>query len=116
MVQIRVFDVIGPICVDPEDGTVLCTLTRNALSQGSAVKLDFDGVCTLTSSFLNSAVGCLRATFSAEVIRDNLFWDGLDAEDRALLQLVLNNANRFYDASQDGRDALTSASLSAIED
>jgi STAS-like domain of unknown function (DUF4325) len=116
MIQIRVLDVIGPICVDPEDGTVLCALTRDALSQGSAVKLDFEGVRTLTGSFLNSAVGCLRATFSAEVVRDNLFWDGLDVEDQALLRLVLNNANRFYNANQDGRDALTSASLSAIED
>ncbi len=82
MVQIRVLDVIGPICVDPEDGTVLCTLTRNALSQGSVVKLDFEGVRTLTGSFLISAVGCLRATFSAEIIRDNLSWDGLDARIR----------------------------------
>lgn len=116
MVQIRVLEIIGPICVDPEDGTALCALTRDALSQGSAVQLDFDGVRTLTSSFLNSAVGCLRATFSAEAIDSKLSWTGLDAGDQELLRLVLKNANRFYGASPDGRDALTSASLSAIED
>ncbi|MFI5455287.1 MAG: STAS-like domain-containing protein [Isosphaerales bacterium] len=116
MIHIRVLDAVGPICVDPEDGTVLCVLMHNALSQGQDVNLDFAGVRTLTSSFLNSAVGCLRATLPAEAIEGKLSWAGLDAEDEELIRLVLKNANRFYSASHEERDSLTSASLRGMED
>jgi len=47
MQTIRVIDEIGPVCVDPEDGTLLCQKSCAALSQGLDVLLDFSGVKTL---------------------------------------------------------------------
>ncbi len=110
MINVRVLDVVGPVCVDPEDGAVLCLLARDVLSRGENITLDFDGVRALTSSFLNSAVGCLLATIAAETVEDKLKWAGLDAADDELLRLVLKNAGRFYAASKEARDVLASAS------
>ena len=68
MQTIKVVDEIGPVCVDPEDGTLLCQQSCTALSQGIDVRLDFSGVKTLTSSFLNAALGCLFASFSVDTL------------------------------------------------
>jgi len=47
MQTIKVIDEVGPVCVDPEDGTLLCQQSCAALSQGLDVLLDFSGVKTL---------------------------------------------------------------------
>jgi hypothetical protein len=78
--------------------------------------LDFSGVRTLTSSFLNAAVGCLVASFSINRLDTQLKWTGLDATDEKLLRLVLKNAARFYSATPDGRAAMAAAASRAIED
>ena len=44
MQTIRVIDEIGLVCVDPEDGTLLCQQSCAALSQRLDVLLDFSGV------------------------------------------------------------------------
>src|SRR5271165_2749377 len=41
MQTIKIIDEIGPVCVDPEDGTLLCQQSSTALSQGLDVLLDF---------------------------------------------------------------------------
>jgi len=84
--------------------------------RGLSVTLDFAGVRALTSSFLNSAVGCLLATFPAETVKHKLSWSGLDAADEELIGLVLKNANRFYSATPEARKALASASSAVVED
>ena len=88
----------------------------DVLSQGTAVLLDFTGVRTLTSSFLNSAVGCLFANFSIDTLRQRLRCTGLDATDEKLVQLVLKNAARFYSATPEQQVAMAAASSRAIED
>ena len=45
----------------------MCQQSSTALSQGLDVLLDFSGVKTLTSSFLNAALGCLFASFSVDI-------------------------------------------------
>src|SRR5271157_3818009 len=45
MQTIKVIDEIGPVCVDPEDGTLLCQQSSTALSQGLDVLLDFSLGC-----------------------------------------------------------------------
>jgi hypothetical protein len=116
MTQIRVLELVGPVCVDPEDGILLCQQSYAALSQEPVVLLDFTGVRTLTSSFLNSAIGCLFASFPSEELKDRLTWTGLDSTDENLMRLVLKRATQFYSASPDQREAMAAASNRAIED
>ena len=116
MNPIRVVELIGPVCVDPEDGAVLCDQTSTALAQGSGVVLDFSDVRTLTSSFLNSAVACLFASYSIDTLSQKLKWTGLDSTDEKLVHLVLKNAARFYHATPDQQAAIMAASSRVIED
>ncbi len=116
MIQIRVVELVGPICVDPDDGAILCLHVKDALLRGQSVTLDFAGVRALTSSFLNSAVGCLLGSIPADMIRDHLSWSGLDNEDAELVDLVLKNATRFYAATPEAREAIVAASSAAVED
>jgi STAS-like domain of unknown function (DUF4325) len=116
MVRIPVLELVGSVCVDPEDGEVLCQRAREVLLRGESVTLDFTGIVALTSSFLNSAVGCLLATFSAETVREKLSWCALDPADEELVSLVLKNASRFYSATPSARQALASASDSIVEE
>ena len=107
MTPIRVVELIGPVCVDPEDGAVLCQQSFAALSQGPGLLLDFSGVRTLTSSFLNSAVACLFETFSIDTLSERLTWTGLDATDQNLVRLVLKNAARFHAATPEQQAAIS---------
>lgn len=114
MKEIRVADLVGPICVDPDDGVKLCTLIREALDQGEEVCLDFGGVRTLGGQFLNTAVGCLYASFGKEDLERRLLWKGLDQTDEAVVRLVQRNAIRFCEASKAQKDALIAAAARAV--
>lgn len=89
----------GPICVDPEDGGRLWSDIRDALSRDESVCQDFGGVTTLTSSFLNPAIGRLYESFSADDLASCLNCTGLDQTDEAILRLVQSNAIRFFQSS-----------------
>src|SRR5271157_510728 len=114
MQTIRVIDEIGPVCVDPEDGSLLCQQSCTALSQGLDVLLDFS-VKTLTSSFLNAALGCLFASFSVDTLNQKLKYIGLDPTDEKLVRLVVTNAIRFYAATPEQQQAMAAATSRAFE-
>src|SRR5438045_3080048 len=113
MMDIRVNDLFGPICVDSEDGAKLGKRVHEALDRGETVCLDFTGVTTLASAFLNPAVGCLCASFAKEELDRRLLWRGLDATDEAVLRIVQGNAIRFYSAPKPLQQALLSSSFRA---
>ena len=114
MQTIRIIDEIGPVCVDPEDGSLLCQQSCTALSQGLDVLLDFS-VKTLTSSFLNAALGCLFASFSVDTLNQKLKYIGLDPTDEKLVRLVVTNAIRFYAATPEQQQAMAAATSRAFE-
>jgi STAS-like domain of unknown function (DUF4325) len=114
MTTIQVSQLFGSICVDTDEGATLCERVRDVLSMDDRVLLDFEGVDTLTSSFLNAAVGCLYAAFSANELERGLRWTGLDETDEAILRLVMKNATRFYEADQKGRAIMTAVSTDAL--
>src|SRR5580692_13225860 len=109
MTEIRVTNLFGPICVDSEEGIRLCDQIHAGLVRGEAVSLDFTDVTTLASAFLNTAVGCLYASFSKEDLDRRLLWKGLDPTDDAVMRFVQRNAIRFYAAKQPQQEALRSA-------
>jgi len=116
MTEIRAFDLFGEVCVDSEDGAKLCDLTHAALNEGESVCLDFSGVTTLASAFLNMAVGCLYSFFDPEDLDRRLHWKGLDATDESIMRFVQRNAIRFYAADQRKREELVASSSRAVEE
>lgn len=115
MTTIQVSKQFGSVCVDSDDGSILCGLVRNGLSTDGQVMLEFEGVGTLTSSFLNAAVGCLYSSFSADDLERRLHWKGLDDTDEGILRLVMKNAALFYEADQGQREIMTSVSTHAMD-
>jgi hypothetical protein len=116
MTDIRVVDLFGPICVDSDDGAKLCDLAHEALNRGETVCLDFSGVTTLASAFLNMAVGCLYSFFGKDELDRRLHWKGLDPTDEGVMRFVQRNAIRFYSAKQPQREALLLSSARAAEE
>ena len=77
--------------------------------------LDFAGVGTLTSSFLNAAIARLYSSFPADELERRLLWEGLDDTDKGILHLVMKNAALFYAADQGQRDVMASISARAMD-
>jgi len=116
MPTILVVDQIGPFCVSPEDGARLRVLIRESLDRQEVVTLDFTGVTTLASLFLNNAVGCLYAHYPKEILEERLSWTGLDPADESVIRFVKRNAIRFYSARAEQQEALIAASSHSTEE
>jgi hypothetical protein len=116
MPAIIVADQFGTICVTAEDGAKLCALIRESLDRAEAITLDFTGVKTLASLFLNSAIGCLYASYDQSILEEKLHWTGLDPADESVIRLVQRNAIRFYSAKGAQQDAFISAASRVAEE
>jgi hypothetical protein len=103
-------DLCGPVCVSPSNGGKICWEVGCYLSEGHAVLLDFTGVEILTPAFLNAAVSCLHGQYSADELLQRVSWRGLDPSDAALLELVCQNANRFYHSTAVEQGSIVDAS------
>ena len=88
----KVAERFGQICVDGDAGAELCAIASQALSEDEEVHLDFTGVTTLATQFLNRALGCLYGSFAVAHIDAKLSWSGLDEMDRELVELVHKHA------------------------
>jgi hypothetical protein len=114
MHEIRVAELCGPICIADEDGEKLFNVMRSALERGEVVRLDFSGVSTLDAPFLMIAVGRLYASFTPEDLRRRLLLKGLDDTDEAVFRIVQEGAVRFYSATEEVKEALTTAAFRAL--
>ena len=76
MPAILVADRFGSICVSSEDGAKLCALIQESLDRSETVTLDFAGVTTLASLFLNNAIGCLYGSYNKNLLEEKILWTG----------------------------------------
>lgn len=96
-IKISVFGIVGsPLCVASDDGQKVYERLNTALGADRKVVLSFHNVTTLTSAFLNAAIGQLYRTFSEERIRDLLKVEDMDQDDLALLKRVVDNAKLYF--------------------
>src|SRR4051812_14091882 len=112
--RVSVLETCGAICVDPADGDKLFDKLNPLLAGGDAVELDFSGVTSLVSAFLNRAIGRLYASYDAAKLEATVVCVGLDTADQAVIQLVRANARRFYEASAEHREHLAETSKRAL--
>ena len=95
--SISIFEVVGsPLCVASGDGQMVYNRLSAALNQGQAVSLSFHNVSTLTSAFLNVAIGQLYGNFDEEHIRRHLTVTDIEPDDIELLKRVVDSAKRYF--------------------
>ena len=96
-IRISIFEVVGsPLCVASGDGQKVYDRLEAALKANRIVALSFYNVTTLTSAFLNAAIGQLYGTFSEAQIRAQLKVEDMEQDDLALLKRVVDNAKLYF--------------------
>ncbi|MBI2779088.1 MAG: STAS-like domain-containing protein [Gammaproteobacteria bacterium] len=94
---ISVFEVTSnPLCVASFDGQRIYDRLVVALQAGRSVTLSFRNVTTLTTTFLDTAIGQLYSVFSEEKIRSSLKVQDMLADDLTLLKRVIETAKQYF--------------------
>ncbi len=88
--------VASPHLVDEADGVLVLNQILPRLQAGQNVCLSFKGAETVTTSFLNRAIGDLYQKLSASEIATLLDFAFIDSEDLRRLERVKTFANEFY--------------------
>jgi hypothetical protein len=97
IMTLSIFTVVGsPLCVASGDGQKVYERLAAALREGRSVILSFQNISTLTSAFLNAAVGQLYGEFSEEQIRALLKVQDMQPDDLALLKRVVETAKLYF--------------------
>ena len=92
------FEIVGSsLCVASDDGQKVYERIATALRDEQNVIVSFHNVTSLTSAFLNSAIGQLYGSFSVEQIRAALQVKDMVAEDLALLKRVVDTAKEYFE-------------------
>ena len=96
-IRISIFEVVGNrLCVASGDGQKVYDRLTAALQADRPITLSFHNVTTLTSAFLNTAIGQLYGAFSEEQIRSRLTVEDMEQDDLALLKRVVDNAKLYF--------------------
>jgi len=99
-IALSVFEIVGsPLCVASDDGEMVYERIQKAMKQGLRVSLSFMNITSLTSAFLNAAIGQLYGVFSEEEIRANLAVKDMEPDDLALLKRVVETAKTYFQDS-----------------
>ncbi len=94
---LSVFEVVGtPLCVASDDGQRVHDRIEAALKKGSNVTVSFLNVSSLTSAFLNAAIGQLYGSFTENEIRSKLKVKDIEPDDLALLKRVVETAKQYF--------------------
>lgn len=100
MKTITIFETIGKQnCLSPSDGDKVFQVIASNLDEIKIDKLEvsFEGVKTLSASFLNHAIGQLFSKFSDKFIRSHLILNKYEFEHhKQTVDLVIENSVVFY--------------------
>ena len=103
---IRVYEIVGtPLCVASDDGQKVHDQIAGALRNGRRVIISFHNVESLTSAFLNAAIGQLYGSFKEENIREQVCVEDMESDDLALLKRVVETAKEYFRDPKRFKDA-----------
>ena len=95
--KINIFDIVGgKAAVSTEDGDRLFETISAFLEKDFEVVLDFINIETLTSTFLNAAIGQLYSKFDSPLLKQKLKVNNLRSEDRELMIKVIVRAKEYF--------------------
>ena len=96
-ITLSVFEIVGsPLCVASDDGQRVFERIASALKENRNVSVSFRNVSSLTSAFLNAAIGQLYGSFSEDQIRAQLKVKDMQPDDLALLKRVVDTAKEYF--------------------
>ena len=96
-VTLSVFEIVGsPLCIASDDGQKVYDRVASALKEDRSVTLSFLNVSSVTSAFLNAAIGQLYGTFTEDQVRAKLRVKDMQPDDLALLKRVVDTAKRYF--------------------
>ena len=93
--RILIKEFIGPRCIPKDDGQKLHDKITACLSDKNNVILDFSNVKMFASPFFNYSIGQLFNSYSESDIRSFLHLENLEPVGHAIIERVVENANRF---------------------
>ncbi len=97
IITLPVFEIVGSsLCVASDDGEKVYERIRKAVKQERSVALSFINITSLTSAFLNAAIGQLYGEFSEEEIRAKLTVKDMEPDDLVLLKRVVETAKAYF--------------------
>lgn len=98
---LSIFEIVGsPLCVASDDGQRVHDRIAAALKEGSSVTVSFLNVSSMTSAFLNAAIGQLYGSFTENQIRSKLKVKDIQQDDLALLKRVVETAKQYFKKPQ----------------
>lgn len=86
----------SPSALTQEQGDLIYNEICNAFEAPETIELDFENVESMISPFLNNSIGRLYGKYDSNYIRQNLHMKNFPAEKNSTLNVVINNAKRFY--------------------
>lgn len=96
-INLSVFEIVGnPLCVASDDGQRVHDRICAALKDKRKVILSFLNITSITSAFLNAAIGQLYGEFSEDDIRGGLQVADMAQDDLALLKRVVDTAKAYF--------------------
>ena len=100
-IRVFVYETVGsPLCVASHDGQKVYDRIEHALREGYRVAISFRNVSTLTSAFLNAAIGQLYGKFDEEHLRASLSVEDIEPDDRVLLKRVVDTAKLYFSSPE----------------
>lgn len=94
---LSIYEIVGSsLCVASDDGQKVHDRIAVALREGRQVALSFRNVSSLTSAFLNAAIGQLYGEFTEDRVRSLLKVQDMPSEDLALLKRVVDMAKEYF--------------------
>ena len=97
--KIKIFEIINTdFAVTTENGNKVFDLIDSNLSSGQSVEIDFTDIQTMTTAFLNSAVGQLysRKKYNSNFLNKHISLVGYKENHFALIKMVIERAKEYF--------------------
>lgn len=95
--NIHIYELLGSKdAVSSEDGSVLFKEIMKALNEDDIVTLDFNKIESITTAFLNVAIGQLYSKYDSAKLRECLKLENIGAGDLTSLKRVVDRAKQYF--------------------
>lgn len=95
--NILIYEVVGsPLAVAADDGQKVFERVATAIKEDKAVSVSFRNLESVTSAFLNAAIGQLYSQFDDKQVRAHLKITDAAPDDLSLLNRVVKTAKDYF--------------------
>ncbi|MCD8417977.1 STAS-like domain-containing protein [Tenacibaculum finnmarkense genomovar finnmarkense] len=98
--KIKIFEIIKTdFAVTTDNGNKIFKLIDENLSLGHSVEIDFSEIKTMTTAFLNSAVGQLysREKYNSTFLNKHISLIGFKDSHLSLIKMVIERAKEYFE-------------------